>query len=128
MIGRTLIAAALIGAAPAYAFGPAEPGEARVREMRDYIEAVPDPQRGVYIQDYRGHWFYARVRGNCPRLTRSASLRFNASPNGDFDRHSSLRADGWRCFVASVGRIGRPAPRPSPQPALSAPSQAPPER
>lgn len=114
MIGRTLIAAALIGAAPALALGPptrAVP-EAKVRNMADYIEAVPDPQRGVYIQAYTGQWYYARVRGNCPRLTRNASLRFNPSPSGDFDRYSSIRADGWRCFVASVIESDGP-PRPT---------------
>jgi hypothetical protein len=102
MIGRTLIAAALIGAAPAYALGPAAPGETQVRNMVDYLEAVPDPQRGVYIRGYTGQWYYARVHGACPRLTRNASLRFNPSPSGDFDRNSSIRADGWRCLISSV--------------------------
>ena len=102
MIGRTLIAAALLGAAPASAFDPPARGETRVREMVDHLEAVPDPQRGVYIRGYTGQWYYARVRGLCPRLTHSASLRFNPSPGGDFDRNSSIRADGWRCMIASV--------------------------
>jgi len=104
MIRRTLIAAALLGSAPAFASDQptrAVP-EAKVRNMAEYLEAVPDPQRGVYIRGYTGQWYYARVRGNCPRLTYNASLRFNPSPGGDFDRDSSIRADGWRCMVASV--------------------------
>ncbi|HYI47457.1 MAG TPA: hypothetical protein VEX35_03230 [Allosphingosinicella sp.] len=116
MIGWTMLAATLLGGAPGFA--AEEPinrtpvhvatpltvvtPEARIRNMADYLEAVADPQRGVYIRGYTGQWYYARVRGNCPRLTRGASLRFNASPGGDFDRHSSIRADGWRCMVASV--------------------------
>ncbi len=104
MTRRILIAAALLGAAPALAAGPPNRAvpEAKVRNMADYLEAVADPQRGVYIRGYTGQWYYARVRGDCPRLTRGASLRFNASPGGDFDRHSTIRADGWRCMVASV--------------------------
>ncbi len=102
MIGRYLILAALLGVGPAFALDPPASGETRVREMTDYLEAVADPRRGVYIRGYTGQWYYARVRGDCPRLTRSASLRFNASPGGDFDRNSSLRADGWRCLIASV--------------------------
>ena len=104
MIRRTLIAAALLGAAPALAFDQptrAVP-EAKVRNMVDYLEAFADPQRGVYIRGYTGQWYYARVRGNCPRLTYNASLRFNPSPGGDFDRDSTIRADGWRCMIASV--------------------------
>ena len=113
MIRRTLIAAALLGAAPAFAADTpvVGPPEARIRHMSDYIEAVVDPQRGVYIQAYNGRWYYARVQGLCPRLTHFARLRFNPSPGGDFDRESSLRADGWRCMVASVVESGGPPPR-----------------
>jgi hypothetical protein len=108
MIGYALIAAALIAAGPT----AAAPGEARIRNMSDYIEAVVDTQRGVYIQAYDGHWYYARVEGVCPRLTRSAALRFNPSPGGDFDRDSNIRADGWRCQIAAVDPSdGPPRPR-----------------
>ncbi|MGQ0659301.1 hypothetical protein [Sphingosinicella sp.] len=113
MIARVLIAAALLGAAPALALDPPAPGqqEARIREMGRYLEAVVDPYRGVYIRGYTGRWYYARVHDGCARLTHSASLRFNPSPGGDFDRFSTLRADGWRCRVASVVESGGP-PRP----------------
>ena len=102
MIARALIATALLCAAPALALDPPEAGEARIREMGRYLEAVVDPYRGVYIRGYTGQWYYARVHDGCARLTHSASLRFNPSPGGDFDRFSTLRADGWRCRVASV--------------------------
>ena len=101
MLARTIIAAALL-AAPAVALaGPDAPPEAKIRNMSEYIEAVVDPRQGVYIRDYTGQWYYARVR-NCPRLNRFARLRFEPSPGGDFDRRSMIRADGWRCFVDSV--------------------------
>ena len=104
MIRPTLIAAALFGAAPAFAIDTpaAAPAEARIRNMGAYLEAVVDPRQGVYIRGYTGQWYYARVQDGCARLTRGASLRFNPSPGGDFDRDSSLRADGWRCLVSSV--------------------------
>ncbi|MEA3044893.1 MAG: hypothetical protein QOH47_2731 [Sphingomonadales bacterium] len=111
MIGQALIAAALMGAGPTFA--PATvPGEARIRNMSDYIEAVADPQRGVFIRAYDGHWYYARVEGVCPRLTHFARLRFDPSPGGDFDRDSNIRADGWRCQIAAVDPSdGPPRPR-----------------
>ncbi len=113
MTRRILIAAALLGAAPALASGPPNRvvPETKVRNMADYLEAVADPQRGVYIRGYTGQWYYARVRGNCARLTRGASLRFNPSPGGDFDRDSTIRADGWRCMVASVVQSDGPPRR-----------------
>ena len=114
MFRYILIAAALVGSAPAMAFeGPAgAPPETSIRNMTDYLEAVVDPQRGVYIRGYTGQWYYARVQGLCPRLNRNASLRFNPSPGGDFDRDSTIRADGWRCMIASVVESDAP-PRPS---------------
>ena len=106
MIARlTLAAAALVSAAiPALAASPdnrAVP-ETRIRQIGSRLETVPDPRQGLYIRDYRGHWFYARTQGDCPRLTFNARLRLNASPGGYFDSRSAIIADGWRCLVASV--------------------------
>jgi hypothetical protein len=114
MLTKTLIAAAALGAAPAFALDApvAAPPEAHIRSMADYLETVVDPQRGIYIRDYSGRWYYARIEGLCPRLTRSASLRFDAAPGGNFDRYSTIRADGWRCTVASVTESDGP-PRPA---------------
>ena len=112
MIARCLIAAAAlsVAAAPAFADPPANRArpEVKIRNMADYLEAVADPGRGVYIRGYRGQWYYASVRGQCPRLTRTASLRFNPSPGGDFDKDSTIRADGWRCMIDSVTESDAP--------------------
>jgi hypothetical protein len=113
MIARALVAAAaLMNVAPSYAAGPAVPvaGETRIRDMAEALEWVIDPQRGVYVRDRRGHWFYARVRA-CPRLNQGTPLRFNASPGGYLDRNSSIRAGGWRCWVTSVTQSDGPPPR-----------------
>ena len=112
MIGRVLIATSLLGAAPAHALAtPASsPPEASIRNMADYLEAVVDPHRGIFIRGYTGQWYYARIQGLCPRLTRTAALRFNPSPGGDFDRDSTIRADGWRCMVSSVVESDGPPP------------------
>lgn len=105
MLKQTLIAASLLCVVPAMAqTDPAAPPEAKIRNMSEYIEAVIDPGTGVYIQGYTGQWYYARVR-NCARLNRNARLRFEPSPGGDFDQHSMIRADGWRCFVESVVEV-----------------------
>jgi hypothetical protein len=114
MLARTLIAAALL-TAPALALaGPdSGPPETKIRNMAEYIEADVDPRRGIYIQGYTGQWYYARVRGECPRLNRFARLRFNPSPGGDFDRFSSIRADGFHCFVESVTEVAGPPRRQS---------------
>jgi hypothetical protein len=106
MIARLTIAAAAFAsvAAPALAAsngGPA-PDETRIRQIGSRLEIVPDPGRGLYIQDYQGKWFHASTQGECPRLTYNARLRLVASPGGYFDSRSAVVADGWRCLVSSV--------------------------
>lgn len=102
MIRQSLMTMLLLGGAagPALA-GPAAP-ESRIREMGRYLEAIVDPHHGAFIRAVDGHWYYARTLDNCPRLTRNATLSFEPSPGGYFDHHSAIRADGWRCQVASV--------------------------
>ena len=114
MIARLTIAAvALAAAIPALAAGPDSPPvrETRIRQIGARLETVPDPRQGLYIRDYRGRWFYARTRGDCPRLTFNARLRLIATPGGYFDRRSAVVADGWRCLIASVERSDGPPRR-----------------
>jgi hypothetical protein len=112
MIARLAVAATalLAVAAPSLATGPDNrvTPEARIRQMSDYLEAVADPGRGVFIRGYTGQWYYAAVQGQCPRLQRTASLGFNTSPGNVFDRDSTIRADGWRCRIARVTRSDGP--------------------
>jgi thymidine kinase len=76
MIARlTLAAIALVSASvPALAASPDNRAvtETRIRQIGARLETVPDPHQGVYIRDYRGRWFYARTRGDCPRLNFNA--------------------------------------------------------
>ena len=115
MIARLNLAATALAslAAPALAAGPDNrtAPEARIRQMSEYLDAVPDTGRGVFIRGYTGQWYYAAVQGQCPRLHRGASLRFNTSPGNVFDRESTIRADGWRCRIASVTTSDGPPPR-----------------
>lgn len=112
MIRFVLTAVALTAAVPALAATPPPAGETRIRNMSAYLEAVADPGRGVFIRAYDGQWYYARTEEDCSRLTRSSALRFEPSPGGHFDQNSALRADGWRCLIASVTHSDGPPPRP----------------
>jgi hypothetical protein len=102
MIRQAVIAAALIGSAPIHAFAPAAGQETRVPRMASFLEWVADDSRGLYIRADSGRWYYARIQQDCPGLHPHAALSFQTAPNGDFDRFSAIRAEGWRCQVASV--------------------------
>jgi hypothetical protein len=99
----SLIAAALLGAAPADAAEtPAAASETSIPRMSRFLEWVADGDRGLYIRADTGRWYYARMQSACPRLDTSPAMRFDASPSDRFDRFSAIRSDGWRCQVASV--------------------------
>lgn len=105
MIGRTLLAAALLAGGPAYAAGPADRQagqETRIPRMASFLDWVADGSRGLYIRADTGRWYYAAVQPNCPRLHANIALSFQTAPNGDLDRYSAIRAEGWRCQIASV--------------------------
>ena len=105
MLRQTLIAATLLGAAPALASDPPTTDaarEVRIPRMGQFLDWRPDGVRGVFIQADTGRWYYARLQADCPRIAQRSNVRFVAAPNGDFDRYSSIRTQGWRCMVDSV--------------------------
>jgi hypothetical protein len=107
-----LIAASLLGAAPAAAFGPAgAPAEVRIPRMGSFLEWRPDGTHAFYIRADNGRWYHASLQSDCPRLANRSNIRFIAAPNGDFDRYGTVVADGWRCQVASISESDGPPQR-----------------
>ena len=107
MIAPLMLAFALAGAGTA---APAS-GETTIPRMSGFLEWLPDGNQALFIRGDTGRWYRASLAAPCPRLRQGARMRFNASPGNRFDRHSSIRADGWRCMVASVTDSGGPPPR-----------------
>ena len=109
MIRTILIAASLLGAAPAAAFGPTgASAEVRIPRMGRFLEWRPDGSRALYIRAENGRWYHASLQAACPRLLNRSNVRFIAAPNGDFDLYSTVVADGWRCQVASISESDGP--------------------
>ena len=102
MMKSALIAAALLGAAPAHTADTPAAAETSIPNMSRFLEWVADGDQGLYIRAESGRWYYARLQEACPRLNNRPAMRFDAGPGGRFDRFSAIRADGWRCQVASV--------------------------
>jgi hypothetical protein len=105
MIKQAIIAALLLGAAPALAAdGPATSArETRVPRIGRFLEHRADGNRGVYIRADTGRWYYARMQGGqCPRLRPNVAISFLGARGGNFDRFGAIRVEGWRCMVDSV--------------------------
>ena len=76
--------------------------------MRGMLDWRPDGSRALYIRADTGRWYHATLENDCPRLETRSNVRFLAAPNGDFDRYSTVVADGWRCQVAGISESAGP--------------------
>ncbi|CAM3117091.1 hypothetical protein SPAN111604_04580 [Sphingomonas antarctica] len=72
---------------------------------------IPDGQAGLYVESFKGDWYYARFAGPCTRLGDSYGLAFDASPNDRLDKFSAVVADGERCPFVSFTRSAEPPGR-----------------
>ena len=117
--------AALAGAAA----GAAEPKDA-TRVPQASIHFVQhgsirsweaDRDRGVWIQDSRRRWYYAKLMGPCLGLSFARSIGFDTRPLGTFDRFSSILVPRYgRCPVQSfVASEGPPRKQKAPVPAAA---------
>lgn len=61
-----------------------------------------DGDRGLYIRDIKGQWYYARTMGPCSRLQSANTIGFEVSGSDRLDRFGALRAQGWRCPLESL--------------------------
>jgi hypothetical protein len=113
MIKHAMIAAALLGSAPALAAGGPETSarETRIPRISGFLEHRADGRRGLYIRADTGRWYYARMQGECARLRPNVAISFLGARGGNFDRHGLIRVEGWRCPVASVVESGPPPGR-----------------
>ena len=76
--------------------------------MGRMLEWRPDGRRALYIRAENGRWYHPSLQNDCPRLAARSNVRFIAAPNGDFDRYSTVVADGWRCQVAAISESDGP--------------------
>jgi len=89
---------------------PVAAGEASIPfASRDGIQDYKaDGDRGLYIRDIHGDWYYARTQARCGRLATSDAIGFETSASDQLDKFGALHAQGWRCPLASLTRSAPP--------------------
>jgi hypothetical protein len=105
-LGLLILAAVPVAASPPSSQASAR--ETSIPRMSRFLEWEPDGANGMYVRADTGRWYYARMLVPCPRIATHAAVRFNVSPGDRLDRYSSVRAEGWRCQIASVTESGPP--------------------
>jgi Family of unknown function (DUF6491) len=68
-----------------------------------------DRDQGLWIQDVRRNWYYAKLMAPCIGLNFATSLGFDTRPMGTFDRFSAIVVPReGRCVVQSLAPSGPP--------------------
>ncbi|HVY82401.1 MAG TPA: DUF6491 family protein [Steroidobacteraceae bacterium] len=71
-----------------------------------------DKDRGLWVQDVHGNWYYATLMGPCTGLDFAERIAFDTRPNGSFDRWSAIIVPHYgRCTVQSFRQSGAPSGR-----------------
>jgi hypothetical protein len=69
----------------------------------------PDGDRGVWVQDVRNQWYYARFMAPCIGVRFSEALHLKTGPTGQLDRWGSvLTRDAGTCMFTSFVRSDGP--------------------
>ena len=72
------------------------------------FEATRDGE-GLYIQNSRRDWYFARFFGRCIELPYAARVGFKTFGNGStLERGDTILAGSERCRIASIVRSGPP--------------------
>ena len=67
---------------------------ARIRDWQS------DSERGMWIQAYNRHWYYAEFMGRCLGLNFATAVGFDTRHQSSFDRFSSVFVPGYgRCVI-----------------------------
>jgi hypothetical protein len=68
--------------------------------IRDW---AADRDQGLWVQDTRRNWYYAKLLGPCFGLDFAWSIGFDTRPMGTFDRFSSIVVPRQgRCMIQSL--------------------------
>lgn len=112
-----LLSAALLLGSGAASAAPEQPTKIGTKEVgisyaanggiRDWHA---EDERGIYLRDRAGRWYYARFSHPCFNLPSLQSLVFSTDPaTGRFDHFSTVGTGQLSCDVASVVRSEPPA-------------------
>lgn len=115
-IGLALAAATplCLGAAPDAPAATTPPVQASIpfidhRNLRDW---QADGKEGLWIQDQRRNWYYAKLLGPCIGLDWAITIGFDAGgASGQLDKFSSIVVPNeGRCQITSLTRSEPPPP------------------
>ncbi|GAA4007642.1 hypothetical protein GCM10022280_00180 [Sphingomonas swuensis] len=107
-----IILALALAVSPASAPGNAAIDYANTDGIRDFHA---DNDRGIYLRDRLGHWYYGAFTARCPGVLDGFSVGFDTNGFQRFDRSSRVVTPTMTCALASLDRSVAPAAKGGPK-------------
>lgn len=76
-------------------------------KLRDFRRDA-DREDGLFIQDHRRNWYYARTIGPCLELRWARSVGIDTRSTNRLDRNAELLVRGDRCALSSLTHSAAP--------------------
>ena len=70
-----------------------------------------DGDDGIWIEDQRRDWYYARLIGFCPDLDFVQAIGIDTRGTSRLDRYAAIIVNGQRCAFTSFVTAEKPLPR-----------------
>ena len=107
-----LAALASVGTARAMDSAAAHEASIPFANLGGIYDWEADGDHGIWVQDIRRQWYYAKFMGPCTGLPFAFRVGFVTEPTGALNRWSSVRVrDSGRCYFASFEHsAGPPGP------------------
>jgi hypothetical protein len=109
----SLVASSLASAAtPTESAAPVAEASIPFINLRSIRDWQADKREGIWIQDTRKQWYYAKLMGPCIGLDFALSVGFDTHGSGTLDRFSRVIVpDEDRCPITSLTRSDGPPPK-----------------
>ena len=70
-----------------------------------------DGDDGIWIEDQRRDWYYAKLTGFCPDLDFVQAIAIDTRGTSRLDRYGAIIVNGQRCAFTSFVTAEKPVPR-----------------
>ena len=70
-----------------------------------------DGEDGVWLEDIRHRWYYAKFTGGCQGLTYARGIGYDTRGSNRLDRSGAIVVEGQQCLIETFVTADKPLPK-----------------
>ena len=70
-----------------------------------------DGEDGIWLEDIRHRWYYAKFIGGCQGLTYALGIGYDTRGSNRLDRSGAIVVEGQECLIESFVTADKPLPK-----------------